>query len=385
MGIIIFENASIILTDRILKNASVVIEEGRIAKIIPKGKKIPNAKKINLRGNYLSPGFIDLHVHGACGCDAMEANLSSWNKISRYHAAGGTTSFALTTVASSWSDLEKVLKCAAKKPKLQGANLLGIHVEGPFLSKNKIGAQVEKYVCDPEPEYWEKILDYENVIIQMTLAPELKGAISLIKELQRRGIISSAGHTDASEEEMRRVCRMGLDNATHLFNRMSGTDKKNPKNQKDAAKFVLENPVYAEIIADGFHVPVPLLYEAWKRKGTDQLILITDATAGAGLKDGSKFSVGKNIEVKIDDGCARMVKNGALAGSTIRMIDAVRVMVEEVGVPLCEAVRMASLNPARRLGLEKEIGLIAVGKRADLAVFDEKFRVLSAFKKLFSQ
>ncbi|MFZ5805867.1 MAG: N-acetylglucosamine-6-phosphate deacetylase [Verrucomicrobiota bacterium] len=399
MRVTILKNGKIILPDKILVGGSVIVRDGVIEEVLEKRKTLPRGKEIDLKGNYLSPGFIDLHVHGALGRDTMEANLKAWDAISRFHFSKGTTHFALTTVASPWENLERVLRLAKQKTKLSGAQLLGIHVEGPFLNKNKAGAHCAEFLRFPKKEEWQKILKYSDCITQMTLAPELSGTLALIRELKKRNIIASAGHTDATEKEMACAFSAGLDHATHLFNRMAGGNFTHSHSSKggqnsgsslhihrscacatmtpcarDAVKFILENNIYAEIIADGIHVPVPLLKETWKRKGTDRLILITDATAGAGLSVGKKFLVGEGMPAQVFKNCARTCESGVLAGSTIGMIDAVKIMVQKVGVPLHEAVRMATLNPALRIGLKNK-GVIQECAYADLIAFNRYFRV----------
>ncbi|MFH0958581.1 MAG: N-acetylglucosamine-6-phosphate deacetylase [Pseudomonadota bacterium] len=379
---ICLDHAAVILPDQILEDHTVQMKDGQVIAITPSKKTPAVPSRLDLQGAYLAPGFIDLHVHGAKSRDAMEATLPAWRAISRYHASGGTTSLALTTVASDFPQLEKVLKLAASKPDLEGAALLGIHVEGPCLSLENSGAHEHTSLCLPQDMEWEKILPYAHSITQITLAPELAGAHPLIRALKKKNILVSAGHTNAKDWQMNAAYAAGVDHVTHLFNSMSFCSKLAPFRQAGAVEWTLAHPdVHAELIADGFHVTSTLLRLAYRAKGPNHLILVTDATAGAGLPVGRSFTVGLNQRARVHSGYALTMDGSSLAGSIIRMVDAVRVMTQQTDAPLHETIRMATLNPARRLGLENRIGSIRPGLQADLVAFDQNFRVLQTWKK----
>lgn len=390
MSSTLFENATLVLSDRLVERGALLVRGKKIDQLF----KIPHPKvkadtRIDLKGAFLAPGFIDLHIHGALNRDAMEASLNAWNIISQYHASGGTTSFALTTVASSRGDLVKVLDLAAKKPILKGTQLLGIHVEGPFFSFERRGAHREEFLRIFDEKDRKFFHQYRSAITQVTLAPELTNILPFIRKCCEWGIICSAGHTNATADVMEQAFKAGLSEGTHLFNCMSTAIKKGSFRVAGVVESILAEPLaFAEVIADGFHVPPTMLKMAYQAKGPDRLILITDAVSGAGLKIGSSFMIGDQLKAIVHKGYALTETDGVLAGSTIRMIDAVKNMVKLVGVPLHEAVRMASLTPASRLGLQKKLGSLQKQKNADLCIFDEKFKVLQTWQngeKVFSK
>lgn len=374
-SLLILENATLFAPDRVLEQAAVVVRNDRIAAVLPAGRRRPAGPRLDLHGAFLAPAFIDLHIHGALGRDTMEADLDAWNAISRHHAAGGTGAFALTTVACDWPSLQRVLDLARTRPVLDGARLLGIHVEGPFLSPARPGAHATAHLDTPTRLWASRLAAYRDVITQVTLAPELPGSLPLIRQLKRHSIVASIGHSDGSAADVTRAANAGATQATHLYNCMSSARKEGPFRVAGVVETVLTEPrLRAELIADGFHVAPELLKLAVTAKGTDGLILVTDATAGAGLPKGKTFRLG-DIRAKVRTGHALTADGRALAGSTCRMIDTIRTMVRCADVSLAEAIRMATRNPARQLGLPKGHGEIRPGAPADLCVFDRQFRV----------
>lgn len=371
----LFTNAQIILSDRIQRGA-LEVREGRIGKVFSAAK--PN-DAIDLRGGYLAPGFIDLHIHGALGRDTMEANVEAFRAITEFHLRGGTTSIALTTVTAAQSEILAVLD--AVKPwhnkSLGGSRIAGVHVEGPFISKEKPGAQNPHEIRPPVASEWKKYLRYGSLITQMTLAPEEPGALPLIRELRNNGIIASGGHTNANEDHLGPAVEAGLNHATHTFNCMSTAAKRGPYRVAGMLEFALaRKEIICEMIGDGVHVAPTLMRMLLNAKGRDGVCLITDAMAGAGMKPGTLFQAGSenSLAARVTESAALTADGTALAGSTLTMIEAVRRTVQLAGAPLVDAVRMASLNPARQLGRENE-GSIERGKRADLVWFDREFRV----------
>jgi N-acetylglucosamine-6-phosphate deacetylase len=373
-----FTNARLILPDEIVRR-SLIVRGGRIAKITRGGKnRARGADTLNLKGGYLAPGFIDLHVHGGVGHDTMEATTEAFQKITEFHLRGGTTSMTLTTVTAPEADILRVL--AAVKPHYNrslggGARIVGVHIEGPFIALGKAGAQNPKFIRHPQPREWRKYLRYGRLVTEMTIAPENPGAFALIKALRKNGTIASGGHTDATEEHLLPALKAGLNQATHTINAMSTIVKRGPYRLAGMIEFTLAQPeIMAELIADGVHVPGLLMKMIFNAKGRDGVCIITDATLGAGLPPGTKFEL-FGIPARTTDQVAVLDDMTGLAGSTLTMIEGVRRAVQLGGAPLVDAVRMASLNPARQLGRAREFGSLAAGKRADLVWFDEKFRV----------
>ena len=370
----IFINAQLILPDAI-QRGSLTVHAGRIANLSRSAGLRPGS--LDLRGGYLAPGFIDLHIHGAVGRDTMEASADAFRAITEFHLRGGTTSLALTTVTATEQEILRVLNAA--KPfhnrSLGGARLAGVHIEGPFISKEKPGAQNPNQIRPARAAEWKKFLRYGPLITEMTLAPEENGALPLIRALRANGSLASGGHTNATEEHLRPALAAGLNHSTHTFNAMSTATRRGPYRIAGMVEFALAHrEICCELIADGVHVAPTLMKMLFNAKGRDGVCLITDATGGAGLPPGTKFQVG-DVAARVTKDAALLTDGSALAGSTLTMIEAVRRAVQLGGASLVDAVRMASLNPARQLGNEKEFGSLEKGKRADLVWFDSQFRV----------
>ena len=370
----IFSNARVILPDGIHDGLEVVVEEGKIVEIRPR----TSAHAVDLCGNYLAPGFIDLHIHGALGRDTMEASPDAFRAICEYHASGGTTTLLLTTVTAPAEEIVDVLR-AVREARSTFPQIAGVHVEGPFISKERPGAQRAEFIRDPEPAAVDRLLAYADVIKIMTLAPELSGALALVDRLRMHKIIASGGHSDASDIETRLAFEYGLGHVTHTFNAMSSARRRGIYREAGLLEFALSEPaIICELIADGHHVSPTLMKMLYRAKGPRGICLVTDATAGAGLPAGREFSLSGRSCV-VEEGVCLLADRSALAGSASRMIDLVRTMVEQVGIPLHEAVNMASANPADALWFSTK-GRIDVGADADLVVFSQKFEVVRTFR-----
>jgi len=370
----IFAGAHLVLPDRILRAGQLRIEGGVIAEV--SGSAIaPRAGEevIELDGLYVAPGFIDLHIHGALGRDTMEANAEAFETICRHHAAGGTTGLCLTTIAAPLERLLAVIDAAreyrrGESGRGSGARVLGVHLEGSYFSQEKRGAHLPEMLRNPDPAEWRRLLEHTDVITQMTLAPELPGALALIEALAEAGIIASVGHSDAWDDEVAAAFAHGLRHATHTYNCMSTSRRRGPYRAAGVLEYVLSEPgILCEAIADGRHISPTLLHLLCRAKGVDGIALVTDATAGAGLAAESRFMLGETRCVVRDE--VALTENGTtLAGSTSSMIRGVRTMVEVCEVSLVDAVRMASLNPARALKIDGRKGSIFAGADADLVV-----------------
>jgi N-acetylglucosamine-6-phosphate deacetylase len=369
----IFSNAQLILADGIREGLEVVVEDGKIADI----RERSTADSVDLAGNYLAPGFVDLHIHGALGRDTMEATPESFRAVCDYHATGGTTSLLLTTVTAPIAEIVSVFRAVRA---LDGSikQIAGVHVEGPFISKARAGAQRAEFIRDPETELLDQMLAFADVVKIMTLAPELPGALSMISRLRMNNIVVSGGHSDASDIEARAGFEYGMRHVTHTFNAMSSARRQGIYREPGLLEFALSEPgITCELIADGHHVSPTLMKMLYRAKGPAGIVLVTDATAGAGLPAGKEFSLaGRHCIVA--DGVCLLADRSALAGSASRMVDLLRNMVNQVGVPLHEAVAMATANPARALGAQSK-GNLAVGADADLVVLSPNLEVLQTF------
>jgi N-acetylglucosamine-6-phosphate deacetylase len=372
----IFTNARLIFPDGVREGFELAVEEGKISAIReqrqPRGEEI-----INLSGNYLSPGFIDLHVHGALGRDAMEASTEAFRAICDFHASGGTTSLLLTTTTAPIDRLIEVLG-TVRDCRSSISAIAGVHVEGPFISKAKCGAQRAEFIQDPSPDRVQELLEHADVIKRITIAPELSGAIEAIKNFHTHGISVSGGHSNAWDEDARAAFESGMRNVTHTFNCMSSARRRGVYRVGGLLEFALSEPqISCELIADGHHVSPTLMKMLYRAKGPGGICLVTDATAGTGLPDGSRFSLFGN-DCIVEDGVCLLADLSALAGSASRMIDLIRTVVKKLNLPLHEAVAMATQNPARAIRIKTK-GTLKVGADADLVVFSPEPQVLRTF------
>src|SRR4051812_26826848 len=378
----IFANARLILPEGIHDGYEVVVEDGKIVEI----RERSSADAIDLRGSYLAPGFIDLHIHGALGRDTMEASREAFEIIGDYHASGGTTSLLLTTATAPLKDLLKVLQAVRDSAGALG-QIAGVHLEGPFISRARAGAQRVEFIRNPDDDFVAQLLSFADLIKIMTLAPEVAGALPLIDRLCAKKIRVSGGHTEASDVEARAGFDHGMRQATHTFNAMSSAHRQGLYREAGFLEFALSEPeMVCELIADGHHVSATLMKMLYRAKGPAGICLVTDATAGAGLPIGREFSL-SGRDCVVGDGVCLLADRSALAGSASRMIDLVRVMVNKVGVPLHEAVAMASANPARAVGLPGK-GRLAPGADADFVVLSPALDVLQTYvagEEIFSR
>jgi N-acetylglucosamine-6-phosphate deacetylase len=382
----IFQNARLILPDGIRDGLEVVVENGKISAIRVqtdvRGKNV-----VDLGGNYLAPGFVDLHVHGALGRDTMEASPEAFQSICDYHARAGTTSLLLTTATGPLDKLVEVLNAVrdcmrrrVRQSPLAVNRIAGVHVEGPFISNSKCGAQRAEFIQDPSPNAVQRLLAHADVIKRITLAPELAGALEAIGIFHAHRINVSGGHSNAWDEDVCAAFERGMRSVTHTFNCMSSARRRGIYRVAGLLEFALGEPlIHCELIADGHHVSKALMKMLYRAKGASGISLVTDATAGAGLPDGARFSLFGN-DCIVEGGVSLLADRSALAGSTSRMIDLVRTMVMKVDIPLHEAITMATSNPARAIGLETR-GRIEVNGDADFVVLTRDLEVVQTFAR----
>ncbi|MBO4572732.1 MAG: N-acetylglucosamine-6-phosphate deacetylase [Clostridia bacterium] len=323
------------------------------------------------------PGFIDEHIHGAMGSDGMDGTIKDISTISETLVKEGTVAFLVTTMTQSVDNISKALNAVNEYigGRLSGgAEVLGVHLEGPFISVKHVGAQPIEYVQSPSKKAFDVYNEASGGNVKIvTLAPEVEGADELIPYLKKKGIVASIGHTDATFEQVEKAKELGATNITHTFNAQT------PLHHRKAGVVgaaMLDDDLVCEVICDTIHVSVPAMKLLVKSKPSDKVVLITDSMRAKRLPDGISELGGQTVIVK--NGEARL-ENGALAGSVLKMNDAVKNMVEKVGVDFCTAVDFASANPAKSLGLYAERGSIAIGKRADFTVLDDKFNVIATY------
>jgi N-acetylglucosamine-6-phosphate deacetylase len=367
---------NIVLPDRILEGGIVIVEEEKIAGVFPKDQSPPLEGMVrhNYGGCYITPGLIDLHLHGAMGRDVIDGTAESLGQIAAHQARCGITGFVPTTLAAPLPAILDAVECvkAAMKDRT-GAEILGVYLEAPFLSVKKKGAQNPEFIRPIQAADIRLLAEAaQSLQAIVTVAPEVGANLSFIPALKEKGWVVSIGHSEATYEQAMMSFEKGITQATHLYNAMSGFLPREP----GVIGAVLDSPeVTAEIIADGIHVHPAALRLAVRQKGVDRICLITDSVNASGLGDGD-FQVG-GLDVVVKDGQARLRDGGALAGSVLTLNRAVRNVIQWTGVPVSAAVRMASLTPARVLGLDREIGSLEQGKLANLAVFDQDFNVVA--------
>lgn len=367
-------NAKLVFPDQVVDQGWVLVENGLINTV---GQDVPPSahERVDAGGCYVAPGFIDLHVHGAKGSDFLHATEDAFLSVANFHLSGGTTALCPTAATATYPHFDSILNAWSRAKNSSRVRLLPVHLEGPHLAPSKAGAQDPKLMSAPGAKEQEWILSRAQSISQMTIAPELPGALELIGNATRAGLIMSAGHTEASDEHMRAATAAGLKKVTHLFNAMSGAAKRGLFRQAGTLEFALsEEIIFCELVADGFHVSPTLMRLAYRAKGARRIALVSDCIAGGGLPEGTKFQLGR-VACKVGPGYGVLEDGSALAGSLARMIDLVRVATQLGEIPLFDAVRMASLTPATVLGIDDRFGSIQPGKAADLVLFDDRFLV----------
>ena len=373
-----FKNVNAYVEDKGFIKTDISIENGLIKEI--KSGIVDNEISKICENAIVLPGFIDEHIHGAMKSDAMDGNLKDLENIANAIASEGSTAFLATTMTQSPQNIENALKSVNQYINLnkeEGAELLGVHLEGPFISPKHVGAQPLEYVVNPSVEVMKKYLDYAGGNIKIvSLAPETEGAEDLVKFLKEKGVVASIAHTGAKYKDCEKAVSWGMTNVTHTYNAQTGL------HHRDAGvvgSALLMDELSCELICDLIHVSVPAIKLVVKNKPADKVILITDSMRAKHLPDGESELGGQLVIVK--DGEARLV-DGTLAGSVLKMNDAVKNIHKVVGVPLETAVDFATANPAKNLGVYDKMGSIKEGKQANFTVLDkDTFEVLLTVRK----
>lgn len=365
-GTILITNANIVTEQEVIEGGSIVLADGKIQSI---GRTVPNlggqaAETIDAKGGWVLPGFIDVHVHGGYGADFMDASRESLDTITKFHGGNGTTSIVATSLTGPKDQLAKVLDVVNDymAGPMPYAQVVGVHLEGPFINVKYKGAQNPAYIVPPQKEWlMEWHAKYPGLIRQLSLAPETEGALELITWLRHNGINAAAAHTDATYDQVIAAADAGLNQAVHTYNAMSPLHHRNPG---VVGAVLTDDRIRAEIIADGHHVHPACIRLLVKAKTDDNLIMITDAMSAAGLEDGI-YDLG-GLAVNVSGGVATLKEGNSLAGSTLTMIGALRYVTSKVGVTVHQASRYMSGNPARQLGLFGKTGSLEIGKQADV-------------------
>jgi N-acetylglucosamine-6-phosphate deacetylase len=373
---------------RLLENPEVTIEDGRIASIVSRPAGAPPERALNAVVDYpestLAPAFLDVHFHGAAGHDVMEATPEALNAVGGFLATRGTGSFLATTVTAP---LDATLRAVAglarliEKPHLiedhnnngrPTAKPVGIHLEGPFLSRAKCGVQPVEHMLAPDVGVFDRLFEAAEGRVQlMTLAPELPGAVELTEHATARGVRVSLGHSNATAAETLAAIDAGATSATHTFNAMRALDHREPG---ILGVVLTAGSVYAELICDGIHTAPELVRLWYLAKGSERGILVTDAMSATGMPDG-EYQLG-GFPVQVANG--RAMARGVLAGSVLTLDRALMNFVDYTGVAVGEALRLLTVNPAAMTGLDNEAGSLEVGRAANLVALDESGRLVAS-------
>lgn len=362
------------MANQVLDGYSLLVSNGKIVQIDLESKinSSTTYETIDGQGLYLSPGFIDIHNHGNSGYDFMDGTKEALDRISNYHLDNGTTSFLATIISQSYDNMiEAALNIKAYDNK-DYSQLLGIHLEGPFFSMDKKGAQPGDHIKEPDLNFIEKIHHIlGKKLVMVSLAPEKQGALELISYLKDKGIKVTMAHSNASYDETILAINRGLTIASHLYNGMRPFNHREPG---IIGGSLTDDRVYCEIIYDRVHLHDVAVEIALRMKGKEKIVLVSDSMRAAGLVDGIYDLGGQKVTVK--EGVARL-EDYSLAGSTLNLRTGVYNMVKYMKRPLHEAVHIASLSPASAIGIERKKGSIDIGKDADLIVFDDHINIKS--------
>ncbi|MCL2545466.1 MAG: N-acetylglucosamine-6-phosphate deacetylase [Clostridia bacterium] len=372
-------NAKLVLPDRVVSGC-VLIEDGVIAAVLGRPWPEENAAFTDLHGQYLAPGFVELHSHGAGGADFMDGTPEAFRAAAQTHLRHGVTTLFPTSVAASLDSLTRFLR-AFKQVKC--SHMPGVHLEGPYLNTEMRGAIDPRYIKNPDPAEYDALLDFAGGDIKRwTIAPELPGALAFGDLLAGQGILPSIGHTCANYAQLKEAAQHGFNHFTHLYSAMSTITRVGGFRVTGAIEsaYILEDAT-VEVIADGCHLPLELLNYVWRAKGADRVCLTGDSMRCAGTAAAVSVigSLEDGLPVVVEDGVAKLPDRSAFAGS-VAMADRLLRTALGAGILLHEAVRMMTRTPARVMGLEGGIGAIEIGKQADLVVFDSKIQIKSVMK-----
>jgi N-acetylglucosamine-6-phosphate deacetylase len=379
MPSLLLRNASLVLPGGIVEQGWLLVEDGRITEVATApGQPLPvlgpQTAVHDLGGRHVVPGFVDMHVHGGGGATFTTGDAEQAVTAARFHLGHGTTTMVASTVTGELSDIEHHI--GELSGLVQDGLLAGLHLEGPFISKDRCGAHDPGLLRAPEPDVLRRLLRAGNGTVRMiTVAPELEHGMDAVRLLTEEGVIAAVGHTDATYAQTRTAIELGAPVGTHVFNAMRPVHHREPG---PVTALLEQDQVIAEVVNDGRHVHPSVVSLMFSAAGAHRIALITDAIVAAGMGDG-EYSLGP-LTVQVRDGEARLTEGDSLAGSTLTMDNALRNAVRLAGVSLADAAVSASLTPARALGLAERIGSLEAGKQADLVVLDEDLRVASVMR-----
>lgn len=370
MGTVAFYRGRIMTPDQVISGSALLVKEGRISGFVSENEIPSEYDKVHLADSWLLPGFIDVHVHGGGGADVMDGTVESVRQLANFHLQHGTTAIYPTTVTHNRGVLNKAIEAverAMDEPDMK-KRVLGVHLEGPYLSESRRGAQTADFIRVPHPEEYEAFFNSPAVKL-MTLAPEIQGSEEMVRFGITKGIRFSAGHSAAEYDLGVQSIQWGMSQVSHLYNAMTGLDRRTPGL---SAAALVSKELRTQLICDGVHVHPAMMKLAMKAKGAEGVILITDALKGTGSTEEFFYMGDQRVTAKEQ---AFYLEDGTLAGSQLTMDQAVRNAVKLGGVALQAAVKMASLTPAQAMGIDHYKGSITPGRDADFVVLDDRLEL----------
>ena len=371
-------NGKILTPQGWLKDGSVLIQDNKILEVTNCDLAVVGAKLIDAKGMYIVPGGVEIHVHGGGGRDFMEGTEDAFRTAVAAHMQHGTTSIFPTLSSSTIPMIRAAAATTEKLMAEKDSPVLGLHLEGHYFNMKMAGGQLPENIKNPDPEEYIPLLEETHCIKRWDAAPELPGAMQFGKYITSKGVLAAVGHTQAEYEDILTAHEAGYSHATHFYNAMPGFHKRREYKYEGTVESVyLTEGMSVEVIADGKHLPGTILRLVYKLKGVEETCLVTDALSYAG----SDIQPAAGSRIIIEDGVCKLADHSSLAGSIATMDILVRTMVEKAGVPLSDAVRMASETPARLLHLDDRKGSLERGKDADVVLLDRNLQVRSVWSR----
>ena len=366
-------NGKILTPQGWLKEGSVILRDNKILEVTNCDLAVIGAELVDVKGMYVVPGFIDIHVHGGGGRDFQEGTEDAFREAVKAHSLRGTTSIFPTLSSSTVPMIERAVETCTRLMAEKDSPILGLHLEGHYLNPNKAGAQLPEWIKNPDPNEYIPIVENSHCLARWAAAPELPGALQFGKYCSEKGILPSIAHTNAEYSDVKAAFEAGFTHVTHFYNAMPGFhNKQGYKYEGTVESVYLIDDMTIECVADGIHVPPTILRMAYKIKGVERMAVITDALAVAAADNSAKAF---DPRVIIEDGVCKLADRSALAGSIATSDRLVRTLVQQAEVPLEDAVRMASETPAHIMGVHRRKGTLARGKDADIVILDDKLKV----------
>jgi N-acetylglucosamine-6-phosphate deacetylase len=375
---LIIENGTVYTPGQVIPDGVVFIDDGHIQAVARRGERaIPyGAQRLDARDGSITPGLIDMHMHGLHGYDTMDGKAASVLAMSSILPRYGVTSFVPTTLTATLESIDSALKAVqeAQHTETQGAEILGVHVEGPYVCAQERGAHRADLLRNPSAEDYPVFWKYGDLIRSFTLAPELPGSLDLIRQLKKRGILISAGHSIAVESEIERAVDAGMSHVTHMFGNMSSLRRQNLRRVAGLVEYtLLDDRLTTEIIGDGFHISPCLTKLILKQKGPEHLAVVTDASPLTGLPPGKYHTWG--IDIVKEEKIAFVADHSAYAGTVATLDQCLARVIENADTTFRDALRMVTLTPATILNVAHRKGSLEAGKDADVVILDSKLNV----------